>query len=84
MKFNFFYGTKPKISSKQIKDFSRKGYECSLLLQNKSGQPVAVSRNKELGIWKVECNFSCVYFGTYEEALAYCKGRFFDTDGKVV
>ena len=82
MKFNFFYGLKPM--KHRAEDFSYKGYECNLLLQNKSGQHVAVSRNKELGIWKVECNVSSVYFGTDEEALAYCKGRFFDTDGKVV
>lgn len=82
MKFNFFYGLKPM--KHRAADFSRKGYECNLLLQNKSGQPVTVSRNTELCIWKVGYNFSSVYFGTYEEALAYCKGRFFDTDGKAV
>ena len=82
MRFNFFYGLKPM--KHRAEDFSRKGYECNLLLQNKSGQPVAVSRNKELCIWKVECNFSCVYFSTFEEALPYCKGRFFDADGKAV
>lgn len=82
MKFNFFYGL--KLMKHRAVDFSGKSYECKLLLQSKNGQPVAVSRNKELGIWKVECNFSSVYFGTYEEALAYCKGRFFDTDGKGV
>lgn len=82
MRFSFFYGLKPM--KHRAAAFSQKGYECNLLLQNKNGQPVAISRNTELGIWKVECNFSSVYFGTYEEALAYCKGRFFDTDGKAV
>ena len=28
--------------------------------------------------------FSNVFFGTKAEALAYCKGRFFDTDGQAV
>ena len=82
MKFNFFYGL--KLMKHRAVDFSGKSYECKLLLQGKNGQPVAVSRNTELGIWKVDCNFSSVYFGTYEEALAYCKGRFFDTDGKAM
>ena len=84
MRFNFFYGTKPKISQSHAGDFSRKGYECNLVLQDKTGQPVAVSRNTELDVWKVEHNFTCVFFATYAEAMAYCKGRFFDADGKAV
>ena len=84
MRLNFFYGAKPKMTQYQAGDFSRKGYECYLLLQDKAGQPVTVSRNKELDVWKVEYHFSSVFFATYAEAMAYCKGRFFDADGKAV
>ena len=52
--------------------------------QNKRGMPVAVSHHKELDIWKVQHGFSTILFGTKEEAMAYCKGRFYDADGKAV
>lgn len=45
---------------------------------------MAISRNTELDVWKVEHNFSSVFFATYAEAMAYCKGRFFDEEGKAV
>ena len=84
MKYRFLYGGKPNISKLKTEDFSRGGYECDLLLQDKRGAPVAVSRHKELDIWKVQCGFSTVFFGTKAEALAYCKGRFFDGDEQAV
>jgi len=43
-----------------------------------------ISRNKVMDIWKVEYGLSSVFFGTKAEALAYCKGRFFDSDGQAV
>ena len=48
------------------------------------GEPVAISQHKDTGIWRVSFGFSTVFFATYDEALAYCKGRFFDLDGKAV
>ena len=84
MKHKFFYGIKPSIKSCSTADFSRKGYECHVLLQTKRGEPVVVSRNKDLNIWTVQNGFSTVFFGTKAEALAYCKGRFFDADGQAV
>lgn len=84
MKHRFFYGTKPSANSYSPKDFSQKDYECGLVLQNKHGAPVVVSRHKSLDIWKVQNGFSAVFFGTKAEALAYCKGRFLDTDGQAV
>ena len=84
MSFRFFYGSKPKLTQRDAENFSRNGYECNLLLQEKSGKPVAVCRNKELDIWKVQYGCSQVFFSSYAEALAFCKGRFFDLDGKMV
>ena len=43
-----------------------------------------ISCNKAMDIWKVEYGLSSVFFGTKAEALAYCKGRFFDADGQAV
>lgn len=84
MKHRVFYGGQPSIRNFNPKDFSRGGYECTQLFQNKGGLPVVVSHHKALDIWKVECNFSSVFFGTKAEALAYCKGRFLDADGQAV
>ncbi len=84
MKNRFFYGTKPSIKHFRPEEFSRNAYGCTQLLQSKNGTPVIIARNKSMDIWKVECGFSSVFFGTKEEALAYCKGRFFDADGQAV
>lgn len=84
MKHRFFYGMKPDIKDCKAEDFSRKEYTCRVLLQTRRGAPVLVSQHKELDIWKVQHGFSSILFGTKEEAMAYCKGRFYDTDGKAV
>ena len=82
MKFRFFYGGQPKYSQKDAASFSHRGYDCKLVIQNRKGDPVGIFRSTRDGIWKVQDGFSAVFFGTYEEALAYCKGRFLDLDGK--
>ena len=84
MRHKFFYGMEPGINNLSTKDFSQKDYECSLLFQTKRGAPVVVTRHKSLEIWKVQNGFSTVFFGTKAEALAYCRGRFLDADGKAV
>ena len=84
MKLNFFYGKKPGVKNFNPRDFSERAYDCHALFQNKRGMPVAVSRHKENDIWKVQDGFSAVFFGTKAEALAYCRGRFFDEDGRAV
>ena len=84
MKLNFFYGKKPGIKNFNPRDFSERAYDCHALFQNKRGMPVAVSRHKENDIWKVQDGFSAVFFGTKAEAFAYCRGRFFDEDGRAV
>ena len=84
MKLRFFYGMKPDIKDCKVDDFSQKEYRCHALFQTRRGTPVLVSQHKELDIWKVQHGFSTIHFGTKEEAIAYCKGRFYDTDGKAV
>lgn len=84
MKHRLFYGLKPGINNLSTNDFSQKDYECSLLFQTKCSAPVVLARHKSLDIWKVQNGFSTVFFGTRAEAMAYCKGRFFDADGQAV
>ena len=83
MKLRFYYGTRPKLSIEDTDNFSRSDYKCRILLQTKRGAPVAISEHKDTGIWKVTHGFSTVVFGTKAEALAYCRGRFLDLNGKV-
>ena len=73
-----FYGLKPKLNNSYLSNFSHGNYECKALLQTKVGDAVVISKckDREAPIWKVEYGFSCIFFGTYDEAMAYCKGRF--------
>ena len=84
MRHKFFFGGQPIIKQYRAEDFSREGYEGEVLLQTKRGIPVIVARNTTLDIWKVQWGLSTVVFGTKAEAMAYCKGRCFDSDGRVV
>ena len=84
MRFPVFYGTKPKLSVKDMDNFDRGDYKCRILLQTKRGAPVAISEHKDNGIWKVQHGFSTVVFATRAEAMAYCKDRFLDLDGQAV
>lgn len=81
-----FYGATPKFTDSDRRYFDRGDYSCKALLQDNKGRPVVVSQSKhdDFPIWKVEYGFSCIFFGTYEEAMAYCKGRFPDTGRKAV
>ena len=82
MRHNFFYGIGPGNKNFSPKDFDQRDYDCHVIFQNRRGMPVAVSRHKKMDFWKVQNGFSSVFFGTKAEALAYCRGRFLDTDGK--
>lgn len=84
MKNRVFYGIEPHINNYNAKDFSRGDYEGCMLFQTKKGTPVVVSRSKSMDIWQVQYGLSSVFFGTKAEALAFCKGKFFDADGQVV
>ena len=84
MKFRIFYDLQPKLTAKDADSFSRGDYKCRILMQTRRGAPVVISEHKDTGIWRVAHGFSTVVFGTKAEALAYCRGRFLDLDGKVV
>ena len=45
---------------------------------------MVISRSTDSGpvIWKVEHDFSCVLFGSREEAMACGESRFFDLEGR--
>ena len=84
MRYPVFYSMKPSLSMLNVDNFSRGDYKCRILLQTKRGQPVAITQHKDLDIWRVLHGFSTVMFGTKAEAMAYCKNRFLDLDGRAV
>ena len=81
-----YYGSKPAFTENDKKLFSHGNYECKELLKTHAGNPVVISqsKHKNFPVWKVEHGYSCVVFNTYDEALAYCKGRFCTLDGRKV
>ncbi len=81
-----FYGATPQFTDSDRRNFDRGNYRCKALMRDKKGRPVVISQSmdKDLPVWKVEFGFSCIFFGSYEEALAYCKGRFPDNGRKAV
>ena len=76
MKFKFNYSKKSPLSAKDAKNFSKGNYECQFLMQTMKGQPVAIFQNTDNGVWKVQHGFSTMFFGTYEEAMVFCRKRF--------
>lgn len=79
-----FYGAKPVFTNKDKSMFSRGKYECKVLLKNLKNDLVVVSQSKDkkFPVWKVEDGFSCMVFPTYDDAMTYCKDRFFNLDGR--
>ena len=78
MKNKIFYGGKPAFTEGDKDSFTRGKYECKAVMTDRKGNPVAISQSKDsdFPIWKVEYGCSCVVFATYDEAMAFCKGRF--------
>lgn len=78
MKNKIFYGSKPVFTDRDKDSFSRGKYECKALMTDRKGNPVAISQSKDpdFPVWKVEYGSSCLVFATYDEAMAFCKGRF--------
>ena len=78
MKRKIYYGTEPEFTDSDRNNFSRKGYSCKAVMKTRKGAPVVISQSEdpEFPVWKVEHDFSCIVFATYDEAMAYCKGRF--------
>ena len=78
MRYKIYYGASPTFTDADKREFSRGGYECKALMKDRRNRPVVISQNKDsdFPVWKVEYGFSCVLFGTYEEAMVFCRGRF--------
>ena len=86
MMHKIYYGSNPKLTDSDRRCFDRGKYECKALMQTAKGKPVIISqsKDKDFPVWKVEHDFSCMVFASYDEAIAYCKGRFLGLDGKAV
>ena len=86
MRFNVFYGAKPQMSAKDKSNFSRGNYICHTLLQTAKGLPVVISKHKDedFPVWSVAYGTFHAVFGSYEESMAFCRGRFYDLDGKLL
>ena len=84
MKFKLFYSKRPHLTPADTDSFSRGDYTCRFLFQTKRGNPVILSEHNNPGfpVWKVQYGFSTLCFGTYTEAIEYCRKRFCDLDGK--
>ena len=76
MRFQFSYTQNADAPEKNVKDYSHGKYECQQLMRTRKGLPVAVFHHTELDVWKVQYGFSTVFFGTYDDAIQFCKKRF--------
>ena len=78
MRYRFFYGAKPVFTQRDRQDFSRGKYECVDLMVTRRGSPVVISQSKDplWPVWKVEYDYSCVFFGDYNKAMTFCNKRF--------
>ncbi len=63
--------------------FSNDKYECRFLFQTADGSPVLIlkRRNYDRMGWMVQRGTSCIYFGSYAEAMKFCKKRYYDLSG---
>ena len=82
MKFTFGYVQNADFPERNVKDYSHGKYECKQLMRTRKGLPVAVFHHTELDIWKVQYGFSAVFFGTYDDAIQFCRKRFESDSGK--
>ena len=84
MKFRFNCNKKNQMKPTDAADFSDGSYECRFLLQTMQGKPVAIMQKNDIDcdIWKVQYGFSTVFFGTYSDAMNFCRDRFCDLSGK--
>lgn len=78
MRHSFFYGGKPHYTDADLASFDCDGHECKDLMTDRRGAPVVIFRSTKAGlpIWRVNYSFSTVCFGSYADAMAFCKGRF--------
>ncbi len=80
----FIYQQKPVYTQADTALFSKGDFTCIRLYLTKKGKPVALSEGNSAAHykWRVQYGFSCVVFKTYEEAVRFCRERFYDLDGK--
>ena len=80
----FIYQQKPVYTQTDTALFSKGDFTCIRLYLTKKGKPVALSEGNSAAHykWRVQYGFSCVVFKTYEEAVRFCRERFYDLDGK--
>lgn len=80
----FIYQKSAPVSQASAKDFSTKKYTCVKLMRTKRDKPVAILESNDMKNWhwRVQYGFSCVVFPTYEEAMRFCRERFFELDGE--
>lgn len=78
MRFKIYYGSEPVITNADRRSFDRGNYECMMLMKDRNGLPVIVSKckNPHFPVWKVESSFSCLVFASRHEAMEYCNRRF--------
>ena len=78
MRINVYYGAEPRIKNANEHDFDRGNYECALVMRDRKNNPVIVSRSKDpdFPVWKVESGYSCCFFLSREEAMAFCEKRY--------
>ncbi len=78
MRINVYYGAEPRITNANEHDFDRGNYECALVMRDRKNNPVIVSRSKDpdFPVWKVESGYSCCFFLSREEAMAFCEKRY--------
>ncbi len=67
----------------QPSDFDCMSYEGRFLFQTRDGRPVILAQHTDIdcAIWRVSLAHLRV-FGTYGEAMEYCKKRFLSKSGK--
>lgn len=83
MKQRLVFDEKPRFTAKDAASFSHGDYDCRFLLQDRKGLPVAVSQKNDpdCQVWQIMYGSSCVVFGNYEDAMAFCRERFYDLSG---
>lgn len=79
----FIYQKKPVYTQADKSMFSTRDFTCVNLFLTKSGKPAALSEGNSAAHykWRVQYGFSCVVFKTYEDAIRFCRERFYDLDG---
>ena len=78
MRHKIFYGGALAYTEADLNDFSRDGYACKALMKDRRGAPVVISQRDDpaFPVWRVVYGFSCVFFATRADAMAFCDGRF--------